>query len=107
MELGRDDNAWDEVIRDMHDTLTAEAREIFSGVTFTTTSPIDLVCQNVALMDITQAFFRDRRRIPWVDLTGTVGDWALIQNKAVTLRDFCLEWWTTELLPVLDEFVAA
>ena len=45
--------------------------------------------------------------IPEITLKGTVEDWKLLHEKALSLGRYDLEWWTEELRPVLDQFVAA
>ena len=40
-------------------------------------------------------------------LEGTPEDWSLLRDKALSLGQFDLEWWTVELKPILDQFVDA
>src|SRR5207237_8766312 len=42
-----------------------------------------------------------------ITLLGTPDDWRSIRLRAATLAEFGLGWWVTELLPILDQFVAA
>jgi hypothetical protein len=39
-------------------------------------------------------------------LEGTPGDWQRIRDRIELLATFGLEWWTSRLAPILDEFVA-
>ena len=45
--------------------------------------------------------------VPSITLTGTSEDWRNLRAKANGLKEFELDWWLDELLPVLDQFVAA
>jgi len=43
--------------------------------------------------------------IPFIELAGTVEDWLSIRERAEKLREFDLEWWIDELIPILDQLV--
>ena len=45
--------------------------------------------------------------IPEITLEGTVEDWKVLREKALSLGDYGLQWWVEALEPVLDQFVAA
>lgn len=45
--------------------------------------------------------------IPEITLEGTPGDWKKVLNKARKLKEYGLEWWISELEPLLEEFVKA
>ena len=45
--------------------------------------------------------------IPDITLLGTVDDWKDIRRRAEILMKYDLDWWSLELLPLLDEFVLA
>jgi len=42
-----------------------------------------------------------------VTLEGTPDDWRQIHDRVRALSEFGLHWWTNELLPVIDQFIAA
>ena len=42
-----------------------------------------------------------------VTLEGTPQDWEKVLNKARELKEYKLEWWTSQLEPLLEEFVKA
>ena len=44
---------------------------------------------------------------PSITLEGTVEDWELVKGKAQALSKYNLEWWISELTPILDEFIKA
>ena len=78
---------------------------------FTTTGPVERAAAQVVLMDCFKQYFRYRMvcicGIPEITLKGTVEDWKSLHEKAMSLGRYDLEWWTEELRPVLDQFVAA
>ena len=78
---------------------------------FTTTGPVERAAAQVVLMDCFKQYFLYRMvcicGIPEITLKGTVEDWKLLREKALSLGRYELEWWTEELRPVLDQFVAA
>ncbi len=78
---------------------------------FSTTTPIEKAAFQVTLMDAMQSYFAYSMStscgIPFVTLEGTTEDWELIRAKAEELRQYDLAWWIDELLPVLDQFIAA
>lgn len=78
---------------------------------FTTTGPVEQAASEVVLMGAMKEFFEYYGStlcgIPTVTLLGTVEDWRSVRRRAGELAQFDLEWWTKELLPVLDQFVNA
>lgn len=80
---------------------------------FTTSTPTDQVCAHIALMDTVKHYFEYEMLcgcgIPSIELTGTTADWIRLRQKAEAVLGVFkdLEWWTPELLAVLDQFVRA
>jgi hypothetical protein len=78
---------------------------------FTTSSETDQICAHIALMDTVKHYFEYTMMagcgIPSIELTGIPADWVDLRRKAEILNNFGLDWWTSELFPVLDQFVAA
>jgi hypothetical protein len=77
---------------------------------FSTTTPNMRTANEVALMDAYQRYFRYIAvcicGIPSITLEGTPSDWQRIRDRIELLATFGLEWWTSRLAPILDEFVA-
>ena len=77
---------------------------------FSTTTPNIRTANEVALMDAYQRYFRYIMvcicGIPTITLEGTPSDWQLIRDRIELFATFGLEWWTSRLAPILDEFVA-
>lgn len=107
-------NNWAGVFPEFSDKIAAyigkDKRDLIE-CNFSTTSPIDKICSHITLMDTVKSYFRyvlfGGCGLPEIQLTGTVADWKAIRTKAEQLRQFDLDWWLKELLPVLDQFVAA
>ena len=38
-------------------------------------------------------------------LTGTTHDWIKIKQKVEALKPFKLDWWTSKITPILEEFI--
>jgi len=78
---------------------------------FTTTTPVDRIVSHITLMDTVQQYFSyavlGGCGLPSITLKGTSTDWQDLRAKAERLKPFELDWWLNELLPVLDQFVAA
>jgi hypothetical protein len=78
---------------------------------FSTTGIVEKAAFEVTLMDAVQRYFDyrllTRCGIPEITLEGTTEDWEAVRAGAAALADYDLAWWTDNLLPVLDQFVAA
>ena len=87
----------------LHDTLLCD---------FSTTTPEARTASEIALMDTYSHYFEYELEmcvcgIPSITLAGTAQDWRRIRDRVEVLDTFGLEWWTTRLRPILDEFVHA
>lgn len=111
---GSPENPWTEVF----DEFTGQIREHVGAAThdlllpaFSTTGIAEMAAAQVVLMDAMQSFFSYEFHtmcgIPQVVLEGTADDWEKLAERTRDLGRFGLNWWTTALTPVLDEFVAA
>jgi len=76
---------------------------------FSTTTKLSKVASEIVLMDAMSEYFDYEVTtlcgIPSVTLEGTVEDWESIRERVKNITEFDLQWWTSELLPVLDEIV--
>jgi hypothetical protein len=76
---------------------------------FSTTTPTIRTAFEVALMDAYQRYFEYSMMcvcgIPTITLEGTPDDWQRIRDRIEVLATFDLEWWTSRLVPILDQFV--
>lgn len=78
---------------------------------FSTTGPVERAASEIVLMGAMQGYFtyevHTKCGIPSITLLGTPEDWRKVRAKAEVLSEYDLGWWTTHLLPVLDQFVKA
>ncbi|MGP0018597.1 MAG: DUF4419 domain-containing protein [Candidatus Sulfotelmatobacter sp.] len=85
----------------LHETLLCD---------FTTTTPAVRTACEVALMDTYQRYFDYGMRcicgIPKVTLEGTPEDWQRMRDRIEVLATYDLDWWTSRLAPILDQFIA-
>lgn len=79
---------------------------------FSTTGTDERIASEVTLMDVVKPYFDYVAvyavcGIPSITLTGTPDDWRKVLDKTRALDTFGLGWWTSELEPILKEFVKA
>ncbi|MBO6247699.1 MAG: DUF4419 domain-containing protein, partial [Bacteroidales bacterium] len=79
---------------------------------FSTTGTDERIASEVILMDVVKPYFDYTAfyavcGIPSITLTGTPDDWRKVLEKTRALEAFGLGWWTSELDPILQEFVKA
>ena len=78
---------------------------------FSTTGVAEKAAFEVTLMDAMSSYFiyavYSDCGITEITLEGTPEDWKLLLKKAKELRQYKLDWWIDELVPVLEEFVKA
>lgn len=77
---------------------------------FSTTTPNIQTAMEIALMDVYERYFNYIMMcvcgIPKITLEGTVADWRRMRERIEVLAIYDLEWWTSRLAPILDQFVA-
>ncbi len=78
---------------------------------FSTTTPIEKAAMEVTLMDGMSSYFIYAVGVTCgitdITLEGTTQDWEKLLAKTKALGKYDLKWWTDELEPILEEFVAA
>lgn len=77
---------------------------------FSTTGPMELLVSRITLMDVVKDYFEFIQHsficgIPYIKLKGTPADWTSMIERIQQFDRFGLEWWTTQLKPILQEFV--
>jgi Domain of unknown function (DUF4419) len=77
---------------------------------FSTTTPTIKTACEIALMDTYQRYFDYGMRcvcgIPSITLEGMVEDWQRIRDRIEVLATYDLDWWTSRVVPILDQLVA-
>ena len=111
---GSPGNAWPQVFEQFSQEIKKHiGEETYDILTpnFTTTGAVERAAAQVVLMDCFKQYFCYQMvcicGIPEITLTGTVDDWKLLREKALSLATYDLEWWIDVLRPVLDQFVDA
>ena len=79
---------------------------------FSTTTPVDRIASQITIMDAMEPYFEfvvmyAGCGIPEITLKGTPEDWQKILDRARLLARYDLEWWTSEIVPLLEQFVRA
>ena len=106
---------WDKLIQTFVSRISAETK---GGITntlvadFSTTGREELIASEITLMDVVKPFFEYISYyavcgIPSITLTGTPEDWRKVLDKTMSLEKYGLDWWTSELKPILEEFIKA
>lgn len=79
---------------------------------FSTSTSLEKVVSEITIMEAMKPYFEFIVMyivcgIPEITLEGTPQDWEKVLNKARELKKYKLDWWITELEPLLAEFVKA
>lgn len=76
---------------------------------FSTTTPIDKAASGLVLMNAMKEYFDYEVTtlcgIPEIAVSGTLEDWQLVYDRALSLAKFDLAWWTKRLEPILAQFI--
>ena len=113
--LGKNSAGWASVFPDftqqieqysgkkLNDVLTAD---------FTTTTPVSKIVSQITIMEAFKNYFDYKVTImgcglPYVTLEGSLKDWQKLKTKTQYLSQYKLEWWTKELIPILDKLIEA
>ena len=77
---------------------------------FTTTTPTSLIAGQITIMESMKEFFNYKVvmvgcGIPEVTIEGSVDDWEKIIRRLDYLSRYDLEWWTSELKPVIRKII--
>lgn len=110
---GSSENNWPGAFSEFSDQIAAyigKKRDLIVQL-FSTTGPIERAASEIVLMDAMKSYFRYEVHtlcgIPEITLLGTPDDWKSIHRRVEVFTEFDLGWWTANILPVLDEFIAA
>ena len=106
---------WEEIIsqfiKQISEYTGEELTQILSS-DFSTTTPVERIASEITIMEAMKPYFeyiviRIVCGIPEITLQGTTEDWQKVLDKTKQLAKYDLEWWTSELEPLLKEFVNA
>lgn len=107
-------NAWDFLISEfsaqLKENMLPGRHELIVN-NFSTTTPIDRLSSEVALMGAMKHYFEYHGiflcGLTRITIEGTPDDWDNLIDRARALSEFDLAWWTEALVPVLQQFRAA
>ncbi|WAS95675.1 DUF4419 domain-containing protein [Nannocystis punicea] len=109
-----DPAAWASVVAAFRGRLAdelGEGRARLLECDFSTSTEVELVASQIALMDVYSAYFDFYIYcvcgIPEITLLGTPDDWRRIRQRIDVLAELDLEFWTRSLALITDEFVRA
>jgi len=79
---------------------------------FSTTTPCSHTSGMVSIMSAMKHYFSYRVMMckcgyPSITIEGSAEDWELVKKKTQALSKYELEWWTSALIPILDQFINA
>lgn len=79
---------------------------------FSTTTNVAHTAAMISIMSAMQNYFKYKAMIglcgfPSITIEGTVEDWELMKSKVEYIAKYNLQWWTSELMPIIDEFINA
>ncbi len=108
-------NDWTTLFSEFADKIRADVKDPklveLAQKSFQTTTPTTMASFNIALMETVQKYYSygltTRCGIPFVELGGSVDDWASLIDLVNYIEQFDLKWWTDKLRPILAEFVNA
>lgn len=107
-------NPWNEVVAEFVKQIDQNTKDELLKLfvpDFSTTTPENKVVFGMTLMKTTDRYFEYEFDtfcgISEIILKGTPEDWMNLKKRIYSLDKFKLAWWTKELHPVIDEFIAA
>jgi hypothetical protein len=107
-------NPWDNTFPEFCDSISNYVGSNLNDLVvsrFSTTKFAETSAFQVSLMDAMDNYFEyevlTMCGIPEITLTGTQKDWELILRKVEQFRQYELDWWIDELIPVLKQFIDA
>lgn len=107
------ENPWHNVFPEFSDKIAeyiGKKRDLIVS-DFSTTTPTTKLISEIGLMDAMKQYFdygvTTACGIPEITIEGTVDDWKNIKHRVQNFDEFGLSFWTSNLIPVLDEIIAA
>lgn len=111
---GSRNNDWESAFAQFTDSIkNYVGEELHSLVVadFSTTTPVEQAAFDISLMDAMSEYFTYQMTItcgiPDITLEGTPKDWQWIEDHIDQFAQYDLEWWTSELKPILHQFTRA
>jgi hypothetical protein len=112
LKKGDSDSPWEETFPLFYKEIEKRVGEKvvkLIGDGFSTTTKTEEMAFQITLMDSMKSYFDYRVSsfcgIPSITLKGSVEDWLNILDRTNQLREYDLDWWIDEIIPILNEFV--
>lgn len=114
--LGDSTFSWEQVFSDFSKQIKTQVGDpnLVDVLTcdFSTTTSVERIASEITIMETVKPYFEFVLMyiacgIPEITLEGTPADWAKVLKKAKGLKKYELEWWISELEPLLKEFLKA
>lgn len=115
IELGNPKSNWEAVFpqftNQINDYTGKELTDILTANFSTTTQTTKIVSQ-ITVMEAVKEYFNYKIimigcGIPKITIEGTTEDWENILKKTKYISRYKLEWWTTELDPIIEQIIKA
>ncbi|KAH0790029.1 DUF4419 domain-containing protein [Histomonas meleagridis] len=106
-------SVWDGIFTEFSQVISNNLPEdVIETITpdFSTTTELSRSVCNIAIMSTFEKYFNYTTRfkgcgIPYVTIEGTIEDWESIKERLNFISKYDLEWWTSELIPVIDQII--
>lgn len=106
---------WDEIVNGFDKQIAANTKGKLAQTMvadFTTTGIVEHTVSEMTLMSTVKSYFDflviyASCGIPYITLEGTTADWESVLARTKVLEKYGMEWWTADLIPILEEFVKA
>jgi hypothetical protein len=115
IDLNNPESPWENIFPKLTEQIAQfTGKELIETLSadFSTTTPTSKVASQITIMEAMEPYFefvviRIVCGIPEITLKGTTDDWQKLLDKTKQLAKYDLQWWTSELEPLLAEFIKA
>jgi len=106
---------WTGIVKEFVDEIDKRTKDHIALVLepkFSTTTPCSHTSGMISIMSAMKHYFDYKVYMcvcgfPSITIEGTVEDWELVKEKTLALAKYDLEWWTSALIPIIDQFINA
>ncbi|WP_029279085.1 DUF4419 domain-containing protein [Pedobacter borealis] len=115
IQIGSPQSDWASIFPQFNEQINDYTGKKLVGILtsdFTTTTPTSKIVSQVTIMEAVKSYFEFKViiigcGIPKITIEGTTQDWKKLLEKTKYLAKYKLDWWTNELIPILEEIIAA
>lgn len=115
IQLGNQNSNWETVFpqftNQISDYTGKELTDILTA-NFTTTTQTTKIVSQITVMEAVKEYFNYKVimigcGIPRITIEGTTQDWENVLDKTKYISKYKLEWWTSELEPIIEQIIKA